>query len=279
MEVARHVFEAEARRGDPAGPPRGPYFTTTARPGGRQRGAPAPKSAPDTDDRVRAVDLGADARAECARLDWLRRLAAGFRQHVAKATDHDLPRAATPRWTGEPAGDAAGARWAVVRRNRSIRSLRQGLVCVFIARVVDDRGSLVEERPVVLHVALDPVVCARDALERLVPVLLDTCRQALEEAVLRAGADRVLELRRVAAGALELLTRREIAIGAALGDALVPVQVGLFDRRAARRADADRLRSIDDARQVAAGVEQLRRRARVSLAGAPELLLALGIAD
>jgi len=58
----------------------------------------------------------------------------------------------------------------------------------------------------------------------------------------------------------------------------VPVQAGLFDRRAVRQAEEARRRAERDLEEGRRRLDVLDCAADVRLAGAPELLMALGVA-
>ena len=144
---------------------------------------------------------------------------------------------------------------------------------------MDGRGSLVENTLLVYHVALHRTVLARRALGFLVPSIVAACRKDLQLLANRAAADRCDGVRgRVASGAAGLAAR-ERALAGARSSVLPPLQPGLFDRRAVKRDEAERRRRDRQAGEAAKQVERGRLAARLELAGPPDLVLVLGIAQ
>ncbi len=242
MDVARLLFEGEE---------------------GRSANRPA-LAGDDREVLFRRLDLAARADAERTRIDEVRTLMAGRRD-------------STPR---EAAGQppAGGTRWCVVRRKRRLSSLPSGLICLFTARFVDGRGSLVEQRTIALHVALAATVCHRRPLERALPALLDGARATLAHTAAREADAQLGHLRRQASERLALLSVREAAIGeATIGGG--PVQAGLFDKRATKRVEEEQRRRAQDQDEAASHLDDLRSEQVMELAGEPELVLVLGVAE
>lgn len=210
----------------------------------------------------RQLALEAIARAEAARLEQARRLAAPPGRQRAAVVQ----------------GETLRPCWAVVRRRRGAASLPAGLLCVFVSRIVDDRGSLVEESLSVLHVDIAAAVRRRKTLEAELPRLLAACRPELDRHAARLAAERLDEQRRSAASRLAPLTAREEALSMACRQETFALQPGLFDRRAIKQADEDRRRRERDDQDTAARLQGLARQARLELAADPELVLVLGVA-
>jgi len=213
---------------------------------------------------IRRLDLRADAEGEGRRIDALRQLSGARRRRAGGASC-------------ERSGGDSGC-WTVVRRRRCLSSLPVGLLCVFVARFVDGRSSLVEETPVVLHASLEPSICHRRSLERAVPALLCRARPALVRAAASEAHKRLSELQAFARERLGGLAAREAVIGRPPGSEASPVQAGLFDRRATRVADEERLRRERDDDEAARRLDGLGSEAVVRLVGEPELALVLGVA-
>ncbi len=259
MEVARLLFEGEAE-------------LCASRPARAENRGPA-RADEDRHILFRRLDRTALASAERTRIDAIRKLMAGGRSNT--------PRGAA----GQPPADGAsghllagGVRWCVVRRTRRLASLPSGLICLFTARFVDGRGSLVEQRTIALHVALAATVCHRRVLERALPVLLDAIRPSLANTAAREADAHLARLRSRAAERLALLSVREAAIGeAAIGRA--PVQAGLFDKRATKRVQEEQRRRARDQDEAASHLDDLCREQVIELAGEPELVLVLGVAE
>ena len=232
---------------------------------GDVRELPPPHRLPEEDEKgVRHASLEASAEEERIRLERARLLAAADR----RGADHE-----------EHPPDAFGRpRWTVLRRRRGLAQLPPGLVCLFAARFVDDRGSLVEETLLALHVSLAAPVLAGDSLAGELIALLAACRPDLARRASLTAVGRLEGLRTRLASQLAPLAAREAAISARDLNAHLPLQAGLFDRRALKLADEARNRHERDATESASRLHELSRRAEVELAGEPELVLVLGIA-
>jgi superfamily II DNA or RNA helicase len=228
------------------------------------RRAPWPEvnAAADAAIPVSASRPSEPAQLEAARLGRIRRMS-----DIGPGSSRDVRRALerTSPW------------WAAVGRRRAVAGLPRGVLCVYVAEVVDGCGQSVEEFPVVLSVAaasISPGV--RPGRRALLPRAGTGLRRAFDAEARRAAARRVVELQTAAAPRLAFLRRRDEALEAVCERVpVVAVQPGLFDRRALAAADR---RRDDRRRQEAAAVSRLgalARASRLALAGAPRLLLAL----
>jgi superfamily II DNA or RNA helicase len=218
------------------------------------------------DDEVRRLDLSEIAEAERRRVEATRRL------QPARAAGN----ARQARARAEGAGTVC---WTVVRRRRALSSLPLGVFCLFAARFIDGRGSLVEETTVVLHVALDRRACGRSSLGRALPALLRRSQSALTRTAAIEASRRLDALRAGAGPRLSALAMREAAMTEPLVCAGTPFQAGLFGRREVEQAAEERLRREQDETEAARRQEALSREGTMELAGEPELVLVLGLAE
>lgn len=214
---------------------------------------------------TRCLSLETEAREECARLQWMRQLATRDAPHAGRDA---------PRGRGR-----MGPRWTVIRREGAAAALPRGVVCLFAARFVDARGALVEERLFALLVEVAERLHRRRDLAAALPALVAACRPRLEGLALSLAEERLHDLRTALPPLLQRVAVRESAITSSDSIAPPPVQAGLFDRRADKKAHEDRRRRNEEAATGAMRVEQLSRAGVVALSGQPELVLVLGIAS
>jgi superfamily II DNA or RNA helicase len=258
----------------------GPQLEETRSANGARREARDALPPAAADSECRSLSLGLLAADERTRLEHERRLAASrFRQ--PKTGHRQNGGLEVPGLDATPADDLGtppGPCWTVLRRRRGMAMLAPGLACVFVVRIADDRGSLVENALVALHVDLERRFLGREALARFLPRLLDACRPALQAEASRLGAERLETLNRFAASRVASLAAREDA-GARAAAAAPACQPGLFDRRALKAAEAGRQRRAREAAEAAARLASLSGSARLRLSGDPELVLVLGIAQ
>jgi hypothetical protein len=162
----------------------------------------------------------------------------------------------------------------VLRGRRSLADLPPGLLCLFAARCIDDRGSLVEAWMLPISVMLG---CRLHALGRELPRLLPVCRDRLEALALSLADAHLGALRAEAATGSSSLAVREAAMLAASEADHGPMQPGLFDLRRLKAEDERQRRREGDVRESAAHLSGLRQGCTLQLAGSPELVLVLGI--
>lgn len=210
------------------------------------------------DERVRHPTLGQAAMVERDRLERERRL--------ARPVGRVVPRGGDERRL-----------WTVVRRRAGLARLPPGVVCVFTARFVDDRDALVEEAVFVLHVAVAARL-PRQEMRRLVPRLLDACSAQLHAMAGNLARSRLGELT-VVGPQSAALAAREAAMAKASSRGDDPFQPGLFDRRASKRAEAERQRRATVREESSRRLDELSRASRLTLAHEPDLVLALGLWD
>jgi superfamily II DNA or RNA helicase len=195
----------------------------------------------------RTIDLHALALEEVARLSLARRLWAAPDTHPARRSAHDrtraeaglLCRSSRIRTSGGRARAPAEGCVATMPGHRARRSgLRRGLLCVFVVRGTDTTDEVLDESLVSLHLDVAPTFALRTAAPRDVGNWPGLRERAVAEALSGARAAATEAFRRTTAACLE----RERAMEAAECRP-VPVQPGMFDRRAlvqAEREDAGR---------------------------------------
>jgi superfamily II DNA or RNA helicase len=238
-----------------------------------------------------SIDLRADAGREVERLQWLRRLLEAGRSKRARKTSRGSTES---EGRGRVRGDiditgpwVAAVSLAQLRRRRDHHQdglqLPEGLVALFISRVVDGGGGLIEERIVPILVR---VGCSRNpgqaALKELFATRLSPLLPTLRQRAAAEALARLRQIERVRGPGLGHARLREAAIARAVEDLDAvrrhgPIQQGLFDRRALRQAEQLRQqwqRLHEEASTRVAGVD---RSSELSLAGEPELVLVLAI--
>jgi superfamily II DNA or RNA helicase len=236
-----------------------------------------------------SIALRADAGREVERLQWLRRLLEAGRPRSEHKTGRGL-RESEGRGRVHGDLDITGPWMAAVslaqlrrRRDQDGLQLPEGLVALFVSRVVDGGGGLIEERivPILVRVA-----CSRNpgraALKELIATGLSPLLPALRQRAAAEALARLRQVERARGPALEHARQREAAIARAVEDLDAvrrhgPIQQGLFDRRALRQAEQLRQqwqRLHEEASTRAAGVDLS---SELSLAGEPELALVLAI--
>jgi hypothetical protein len=161
--------------------------------------------------------------------------------------------------------------------------LPEGVVALFISRVVEGSGSLIEERIVPILVR---VGCSRNpgqaALKELFATRLSPLLPALRQRAAAEALARLRQVKRVRGPGLGHARLREAAIARAVEDLDAvrrhgPIQQGLFDRRALRQAQQLRQQWQWLHEEASTRVARVDRSSELSLAGEPELALVLAI--
>lgn len=225
--------------------------------------APPARALPDDETSCRRLSLEDSAAVEKDRLERSRLLAAANERTTRRRDDRRLP--------------LARIFWTVLRRRRQMAGLPPGIICIFVARFIDDRGSLVEDMSLALHVRLRVDLLPVATLTGRMPVLLGACRPALDRLAASLALGRLQALREQVDSRVAPLVNREAAMGAATPLPRVPVQAGLFDRRALKAADEERRRHDREAADTQARLKSLARARSIELAGDPQLVLVLGV--
>ncbi|HOC17317.1 MAG TPA: DEAD/DEAH box helicase [Vicinamibacterales bacterium] len=201
-------------------------------------------------------DLGAEARAEAGRLRFVRALTA------------PAPGRPAPDITSILDSCERGAPWRfVLRADRS--ALAPGMYALYRVRVIDGRGALLHDEVVPLFLPL-PLIgrgpASRDVSWRSMAPAFGTIAGTLGATVLQKVAAQLQP-------AIRAQRTREFQMAALEGRAPVPVQAGLFDRRAEKAAaDADARRRA--ARfEMSARLRSLDAACRPVLASPPQPLL------
>jgi superfamily II DNA or RNA helicase len=217
------------------------------------------------------ADLRAEARAEAARLEHVRRLTASAAEGPPLAggaiADVALELDSTGPWLARFRPSVVRSQLACCRG--SLGALRPGVtVCLVRAVATDGLGDVLEEVVLPVCLPLDLRHLSNRDTRRAVESLSALARTALERRLSPQVAARLSEVARAHAVVSERDERRETAIwrwtaatrGRAAGE---QVQAGLFDRRALRQAEllraawagseaeaVDRLRVLEASAQV-----------------------------
>jgi len=196
------------------------------------------------------------AQREAERLERVRRLLRGHGDRTGEGG------------AGAKGGDSLlgglerRAPWVTILRRGRAHGLASGLWCVCRVSITDGRGRLRDQKLLALRAGADGAHSIA-ALHR-----------AIEDLAASASTIRVSEVNRRVAAAAQALAARERAIAAADSEPPLPVQPGLFDRRALAVAERSARERERAARELAARLAGLELAATVGSVRA-ELLLVL----
>jgi superfamily II DNA or RNA helicase len=152
---------------------------------------------------------------------------------------------------------------------------RGALIAIYETEIVDGRGLSLERVLTLVrwkgpHPAPSDPGAAAALLEPEAPL-----RAAMESEAQHFAVRRLAELREIVRARLEAQRARHLAMAATVdGSPVVGFQLGLFDRRALRRADEDGKAQLRRSADSEAQLKAIAQAASVSLAGPPRLLLA-----
>ncbi|RPJ84903.1 MAG: hypothetical protein EHM13_02775 [Acidobacteria bacterium] len=200
-------------------------------------------------------DLRREAEAEAERLGAIRQLA-------------------RPRGKGaDPLQALSGLErsgpWCGRLTTRTSR-LGAGTYLLYRVRVVDGRGSLLDETVVPIHVKHDASAGPRRLTWR---ETLEADRKACQVIIEEAATARLRGTQSSLGAALRVQSGREASIAKFECRPPAPVQPGLFDRRALRAAGEDAALRLDLRAETTVRLRALRRASRIELSEAQLLLV------